>query len=194
MDAVTNGKNEIQRTKFKTIDLVYMAVGAILLAVCSWISIPTTVPFTLQTFAVFTVLGLLGGKRGTVSIIVFILLGAIGVPVFHGFQGGFGVILGTTGGYIVGFIATGLIMWLFERVFGRKMWSIIISAVLGLLVCYGLGTIWFMIVYAKSSGAVSLATVLGWCVIPFIIPDIVKMVLALTVGERLRKVYVNMGQ
>ena len=187
----------MEKTKSNSIStrrIVSIGMFVALLAICSWISIPTTVPFTLQTMGVFLSIIILGGLDGTIAVCVFVLLGAIGVPVFSGFTGGIGIILGTTGGYIVGFIATGLIMWLFERVFGRKMWSIIISAVLGLLVCYGLGTIWFMIVYAKSSGAVSLATVLGWCVIPFIIPDIVKMVLALTVGERLRKVYVNMGQ
>ena len=197
MDAVTNGKNEIQRTKFKTIDLVYMAVGAILLAVCSWISIPTTVPFTLQTFAVFTVLGLLGGKRGTVSIIVFILLGAIGVPVFHGFQGGFGVILGTTGGYIVGFIFMGLLYWLAEVLFKNIMRSTRFTAktiavrtavmIVGLAVCYAFGTAWFMIAYAKGSGPVGLGVALGWCVIPFILPDIAKMVLAMVISARLKK-------
>ena len=94
----------ITKRKMKTIDLAYMALGAVIIAVCSWISIPTVVPFTLQTFAVFSVLGLLGGKRGTISVLIYILLGAVGVPVFAGFSGGFGVILGPTGGYIVGFL------------------------------------------------------------------------------------------
>ena len=93
----------ITKRKMKTIDLAYMALGAVIIAVCSWISIPTVVPFTLQTFAVFSVLGLLGGKRGTISVLIYILLGAVGVPVFAGFSGGFGVILGPTGGYIIGF-------------------------------------------------------------------------------------------
>ena len=94
--------------QFRVVDLTYMAVCAALIAVCSWISIPAAVPFTLQTFAVFCVLGLLGGKRGTVSILVYILLGAIGLPVFSGFNGGIGALLGTTGGYIIGFIFVGL--------------------------------------------------------------------------------------
>ena len=59
---------------FQTKDLAYVAVCAVLMAVCSWISIPATVPFTLQTFAVFCTLGLIGGKRGTAAIVVYLLL------------------------------------------------------------------------------------------------------------------------
>ena len=72
----------------KTYDMVYIAVFAVVMAICSWISIPATVPFTLQTFGVFLAVGVLGGKRGTLSILVYILLGAVGVPVFAGFSGG----------------------------------------------------------------------------------------------------------
>ena len=79
----------IAATRSKTYDIVYIAVFAVIMAICSWISIPTAVPFTLQTFGVFVAVGVLGGKRGTLSILVFILLGAIGVPVFAGFSGGF---------------------------------------------------------------------------------------------------------
>ena len=84
--------------------MVYIAVFAVLIAICSWISIPTTVPFTLQTFAVFLAVGVLGGKRGSLSVLIYILLGAVGIPVFAGFSGGFGILLGQTGGYIVGFL------------------------------------------------------------------------------------------
>ena len=73
--------------KFSTRDLCFCAIGAALIAVCAWISIPADVPFTLQTFAIFTVCGLLGGKRGTVSVLVYLLLGAVGAPVFAGFRG-----------------------------------------------------------------------------------------------------------
>lgn len=82
----------IAATRSKTYDIVYIAVFAVIMAICSWISIPTAVPFTLQTFGVFVAVGVLGGKRGTLSILVFILLGAIGVPVFAGFSGGIGVL------------------------------------------------------------------------------------------------------
>ena len=80
------------------LDIVYIGVFAALIAVCAWISIPTTIPFTLQTLGIFTAIGVLGGKRGTVSILVYIILGMIGLPVFAGFNGGIGVLFNATGG------------------------------------------------------------------------------------------------
>lgn len=175
-------------SKFRTLDLAYIALGTVLITICSWISIPTTIPFTMQTFAVFFVLSALGGKRGTISIIVYVLLGAVGIPVFSNFTAGIGILLGNTGGYIVGFVITGLIYWVAEALFGKKIWSQISSAVIGLTLCYLFGTAWFIYVYAQNVGAVGLMTVLGWCVFPFIIPDLVKLGLALTLARRLAPV------
>lgn len=169
----------------KTYDLVYVALFAVLIAICAWISVPTTVPFTLQTFGIFLTVGLLGGKRGSMAVLVYILLGAAGIPVFSGFTGGIGRLFGSTGGYIVGFLASALVMWALEKVMGRKPWALAIQMVLGLIVCYAIGTVWFMVVYSGTSGAVGLMTVLGWCVIPFIIPDLIKIALALVLTKRL---------
>ena len=174
-------------SKFRVVDLTYMAVGAALTAVCSWISIPSTVPFTLQTFAVFCVLSLLGGKRGTVSIVIYILLGAVGMPVFAGFTGGIGILLGTTGGYIIGFILMGLLFWLAEHFFGNALPVRIVSMLAGLLVCYAFGTGWFLWVSARQSGAVGIGTALSWCVLPFILPDLAKMALAVGIAGRVKK-------
>lgn len=171
----------------KTYDMAYIAIFAVLMAVCSWISIPTVIPFTLQTFAVFLAVCVLGGKRGTLSVIVFVLLGAVGVPVFAGFTGGSQVIMGNTGGYIIGFIFAGLLMWLMERLFGRKMWVQAVSMLFGMFTYYVFGTIWFMVVYMRTTGPVGVTAVLGWCVIPFIVPDLVKAALALFLGNTLRK-------
>ncbi|MCC8104626.1 MAG: biotin transporter BioY [Clostridiales bacterium] len=183
----TMTKTESGRTGMKTIDMVYIAVFAALMAVCSWISIPTTVPFTLQTFGVFMAVGILGGKRGTLAVLVYILLGAIGLPVFAGFSGGIGALLGTSGGYIVGFLFSALTMWLMENTLGRSTAVQIASMVLGLIVCYAFGTVWFMVVYTSQTGAVGLMTVLGWCIFPFVIPDLVKIALAFLLSNRLRK-------
>ena len=176
---------EAVRQRSKTYDLVYVSIFVVLIAICSWISIPFTVPVTLQTFGVFIAVGLLGGKRGTLAVLVYILMGAIGIPVFSGFTGGIGILAGTTGGYIAGFLFSALIMWGMEKLFGRSTLVLAGSMVLGLLVCYAVGTLWFMAVYAASSGAVGILTVLGWCVFPFIIPDIAKIVLALILTKRL---------
>ena len=183
---------ETKKKAFTTKEIVFIGVFAALMAVCSWISIPTTVPFTLQTFAVLLAIGILGGRDGSLSVLIYVLLGAVGVPVFANFSGGMGVILGTTGGYIVGFIASALIMWLFEKLLGHKIWVLAVSSLLGLIACYAIGTVWFMYVYSTANGAVALATVLGWRVIPVIIPDVIKIVLALLIGSRLRKIFVNL--
>ena len=172
-------------TKIKTLDIVYIAMCAIMIAVCSWISIPMMVPFTLQTFGVFLTVAVLGGKKGSLAVLTYLLLGAVGIPVFSSFTGGIGCIMGSTGGYIVGFLLAALVMWALEHFFGKKKWVLVLSMVLGLLVCYVFGTIWFMVVYTNNTGAVGVWTTLSWCVFPYIIPDILKIVLALTVRKKL---------
>ncbi len=171
----------------KSYDMAYIGVFVGLMAVCSWISIPTVIPFTLQTFAVFLAVTVLGGKRGTLAIVVYLLLGAVGVPVFAEFSAGPGVLFGTTGGYLIGFTFTALLMWLVEKLFGRKLWVQALSMFLGMAAYYVIGTVWFMAVYGSINGPVSLITALSWCVIPFVIPDLVKAALALGFGNALKK-------
>lgn len=171
--------------KSKTYDMVYIAVFVVLMAICSWISIPAGVPFTLQTFAVFLAVGVLGGKRGSLAVVVYILLGIAGIPVFAGFTGGIGILIGSTGGYIIGFIFTALVMWAMETLLGKKTWVLAVSMVIGLAACYIFGTLWFMAVYIRDAGSVGIGAVLGWCVIPFIIPDLIKIALALGLSRRL---------
>ncbi len=171
----------------KIVAMVQIALFAAIIAICSWIQISLTVPFTLQTFAVFCTLGILGGKNGTISVLLYIILGAVGVPVFAGFSGGVGVLLGTTGGYIIGFLFTALLYWAITHFFGNKLPVMILAMALGLVVCYAFGTAWFMLVYARTTGAVGLMTALGWCVFPFILPDCVKIALAILLAKRIPK-------
>lgn len=169
----------------RTRELAYIALLAVLMAVCSWISVPTTVPFTMQTFAVFMALGLLGGRRGTWAVLVYLLLGAVGFPVFSGYQGGVGRLLGATGGYLLGFLGTTLIYWGLTRLLGTRLWAKAVSMAAGLLVCYAFGTAWYLAVYTRTTGPLGLWTALGWCVIPFLLPDCIKLALALAVSKRL---------
>ena len=82
----------------KALDMAYIALTAALIALCSWITLPIgPVPFTMQTFAIFTSLGLLGGRRGTVAVVVYLLLGLVGLPVFAGFHSGPAALMGPTG-------------------------------------------------------------------------------------------------
>ena len=175
-----------KKHKFKTLDLVYIGLAAALIAICAWITIPLTVPITLQTLGVCLVAGLFGAKKGTFSVIIYIILGAIGVPVFSGFRGGIGVIAGSTGGYMLGFIFTALIVGIVsERT--NKLWAIALSMAGGILICYAFGTAWFAFVYAKDNSPASLATILGWCVFPFLLPDAVKIISAALLTNRLKR-------
>ena len=156
---------------FTTRDIATVAMGVALIGVCSWVSIPMTIPFTMQTFAVCLVTALFGLRRGMWTVLCYILLGAAGVPVFSGFKGGIGALLGTTGGYI--------------ETLGRRLPVLIGSMVVGVLVCYAFGTAWFMFVYARNTGPIGLGTALGWCVLPYLLPDAVKIALASILTGRL---------
>ncbi|MBR0463669.1 MAG: biotin transporter BioY [Clostridia bacterium] len=175
------------RSGLNTRDLALIGLFAALMAICSWISIPASVPFTLQTFGVFIAVGLLGGKRGTLTILVYLLLGCIGLPVFANFTGGVGILLGNTGGYLFGFLFSAALMWIMEKLPLPETPRLGLSMTAGLLVCYLIGTLWFYRVYTAANGAVSIGMILSWCVLPYIPFDAAKIALALILTNRLKK-------
>lgn len=156
-----------------------------LMAVCGWITIPTAVPFTLQTLGIFTTLGVLGGRRGSLAVGVYLLMGMIGIPVFSGFKGGIGALLTPTGGYIVGFLFAALAYWLITYLLRQWRWKKLLGMVVGQIVCYIVGTVWFMLVYAHTTEPIGLITALGWCVFPFILPDTAKILAALWISQKI---------
>lgn len=178
----------IQTAKNKTLNMVYIALFAVVMAICSWMVFPGAVPFTLQTFGVFLAVLILGGKSGTMAVLLYLLMGAVGLPVFSGFMGGVGVLMGHTGGYLSGFFLLALTMWFFEAFFGKSVPIRWISMTIGLLLCYAFGTFWYMTVYTGSADEGGIMAVLSLCVLPFIIPDIIKMMLAMAVRKRLLKI------
>ena len=167
-------------------ELTRIAICAAAMAVCAWVTVPSTVPFTLQTMGVFLSLRLLGGRNGTIAVAVYILLGLVGLPVFSGFQAGAGVLLGPTGGYIVGFLFIGLIYWLGEPL---KPGRIVSCALLtgGLAVCYAFGTAWFIRVNAAKGKTLTVLTSLGICVFPYIVPDLLKLAASEVIAWRVLK-------
>ena len=169
--------------KSKTLDLTLTALFSVILCLCSWLSIPSAVPFTLQTFAVFLTLLVLGGKRGTTAILLYILLGAVGLPVFHSFTGGPGILLSPSGGYITGFLLTALTYWLITKKAGEKLWVKALALLTGLLLCYLTGCIQFALV-----SEVSVKAAFSACVLPFILPDTVKLILSLLLSNKLGKI------
>lgn len=171
--------------------MVFIALSTTIMIVCAFITIPFYVPFTMQTFALFTIIGLLGTKKAFISVSIYLLLGAIGLPVFSGFKGGLGTLLGVTGGYLIGFLLTTLISGICLRLFSQKQklttLTYCLSMVLGLLVCYTFGTAWYLILYTNSTGSISITSVLSLCVFPFILPDILKLTLSMYVTKVLKK-------
>ena len=177
----------------KTNDIVNIAMFATLLSVCAWIYIPMTIPFTMQTFAVFLAMFVLGGKKGTIVIIIYLFLGMIGMPVFSGGTAGPGVIFGATGGYLFGWLAIGLVEWAIEHMTDRfaNKWIQVITMCTGLFACYAIGTFWYVSIYAKGEAMAGVFTALSICVFPYIIPDLIKMALAYTISKRIKKYIAN---
>ena len=159
---------------------------AAILTVCGWISIPLgDIAVTAQTFGVALTLWLLGGKRGSITVFVYLLLGAMGAPVFSGFRGGMGVLLGTTGGFLFGFMLTSLVYWLCTVI--RDTAPVRLGAMAaGLIACYSCGTLWYAFGYLGGSG-VSLGAVLVKCVLPYLLPDALKLFFAWALTRRLRR-------
>ena len=172
-------------TDLQVRDMVYMAVCAALMAICAWITVPMAVPFTMQTFAMGLCAGLLSPRRSGLTVLVYILLGAVGLPVFSGFNAGAGALAGPTGGYIIGFLPMTVVASVLLRRAGTGFLPRMLALAAGLLVCYAFGTVWFLWAYTRSSGAIGLVTVLAKCVFPFVLPDLVKLALAEAVARRL---------
>ena len=156
---------------------------AALFVLCAWLSIPIgDVAITLQTFAVFLCLSVLGGKLGTLTVLVYLLLGAVGIPVFSGFRGGFGILLGPTGGYLTGFLACGLTYWLLTSLFPARQTLALLA---GLLVCYVFGSLWYYRFYLAAGGSGTITVILIQTLLLYLPPDIVKLFLARRLSKRI---------
>ncbi|MBD5129956.1 MAG: biotin transporter BioY [Ruminococcaceae bacterium] len=172
-----------KRDFFNIRSMVFMAIFAALICVAApfQIPLPGLVPISLGTFAIYLTGAMLGGKRGTVSVCVYILLGAVGLPVFTGFMGGFAKLLGPTGGYIIGYIPLVLLTGIFSDMPSKKHWTMPVGMVLGTVALYAFGTAWFMIMNGSP-----LETALMNCVVPFLIGDTIKIVLSTMIALPLK--------
>lgn len=165
-------------------NITRMGLVCVVIILCSWLTVPFAVPFTLQTLGVFVGVGLLGGRKATVSVLVYLLLGCLGLPVFAGMQGGVGVLSGPTGGYLLGLIPLCLLAgWLWKK--ADRFWGKSLALLCGLMVDYAMGAAWYWLVY--TGGQAGVLTTLTVCVLPFIIPDLLKIMVGVTVIQRLRK-------
>lgn len=181
-------------------DICYSAIFAAIIAVLAQLSIPLPggVPLTLQTLAVMLAGVILGAKNGCIAVIIYILLGAVGLPVYAGFKGGLSTILGPTGGFIVSFWTISLCAGLGMR-FGSRAkrnldslklyyFFITIGILIGAVCNYIIGVVWFSTVTGNTSlNAIKL------CVLPFVVTDLIKIVLATALGPMLRNSLIKNG-
>lgn len=213
----------------KLSNLTLIPLFAITIAAGAWITIPAAIPFTMQTFCIFLSLYILGGRNGTRAILLYLLLGAIGLPVFSGFSAGLSVLAGPTGGYLVGFIFIGLSYRIREAFLERskasregskkqensekreslerrgnsegspssekhgnsekrkkpERTSKFLFSLLGLVICYVFGTGWFVYISNSSASTVTVLQAISLCVLPYIIPDLLKLLLASKLSDKL---------
>lgn len=174
------------KIKLNTKELVIIAMFAALTAVLSQLMIPlpfTPVPINLATLSVFIAGGLLGAVKGGISQLIYVLLGAVGVPVFAGFTGGFGIIAGPTGGYIIGYIVAAFVIGLLIAKLPKTLLGFGLCFVCGAVCYFTIGTAWFMVVTKTG-----LLPALSMCVFPYIPGDLLKIILAAFLVKRLRGV------
>ena len=179
----TSGTVAVDNQKIRTKQMVLIALMTAVTCVLGPLSIPlpfSPVPISLTNFAIFLAIFVLGMKSGTISFIIYLLLGAIGVPVFSSFRGGLQVLAGPTGGYLIGFIFLALIMGFTLEHFDRKLVPTIIGMIIGMAVCYAFGTVWL----AKLL-SLSFKEGLMMGVIPYLPGDAAKIIIAAIVGPKL---------
>ncbi len=166
--------------------LVKIALFSALISVGAWITVPLPIPFTLQLLFVFSAVGILGCRDAVVSVLVYLLLGAIGVPVFSGFHGGLSALLGPTGGYLFGFAAAALTAGVLAGK-APSFLRLFFSMLGGLAVCYLFGSLWFALFFVGKSFLPALGTAFIKCVLPFILPDTLKILVASLLSVRINR-------
>lgn len=177
------------KTRSNVYPLAMTAMMAAVIAAVSPFAVPIgPISLSLCTLVLYMVPYILGWQRGAVATLVFILLGMVGAPVFTGFQGGMGKVLGPTGGYIVGYLPLVIITGLAIRAFPKNRAIQLLGMVAATAVLYVLGTTWYMF---QSGNPLDVA--LKWCVIPFIPGDLIKMIAATALGPLLGERLVKAG-
>ena len=172
--------------KSHTFRLTFCAIFAATSAVLSPFTIPIgTVPIGFVHISIFLAAGLLGKKWGTLSQVVFVLLGAVGLPIFSGFRGGIGVLLGPTGGFIFGYILCAFVAGAFMERFGHSAKSISCAIALGWLCTYVPGILWYMFVLDTQN----ILAAVSVCILPFLPGDFLKSVLCIVLINRLRPMF-----
>ena len=172
-------------------DIVLISLSTILITISAWIEIPFIVPFTLQILAIFIITGLFKFRVSFLSVVIYIIMGIIGIPVFSGFQGGIGVLMTYTGGFLLGFIFIPIVYNIINKVIINKNFSLVISFIISLIIIYLIGSIWFYIVYTNKNNNVNFIDCIVISVLPFIIPDVFKLFISIILINKLSNIIKN---
>ena len=175
--------------KMTTRQLTLIGVMAAVTCILGPLSLPIgIIPISLTNLAIYFAIYALGGKRGTLSYIVYLFIGLVGLPVFSGFSGGFGKLLGPTGGYLIGFIFMAFISGIFIDKFSNKIYMCFLGMALGTIITYLFGSAWLAYqINMPFNKALSVG------VLPFIPGDLVKIVIASLIGPQIKKRLINAG-
>ena len=177
----------MNKSKLDLRSVILTALMTALICLTSLITVPVfTVPITLQTFGIYSVLFILGGKRGSIATLLYILIGALGLPVFSGFSGGIGRLFDAAGGFIFGFLLSSLLFWMLTRLMPKRKFYLIFSAMISLFLLYFVGSLWYSLVYLGAPD--ELFNMLLLCFTVFLIADSVKITLAYIIALRLSRI------
>ncbi len=168
-------------------DMTKISFFTAVTVICAQISASIgAIPFTMQTFAFFLSSAVLGFKNGVLSVLIYMLLGILGLPVFSGFNSGIGVICGPTGGFIWGFLFSAAVIGFFTERFKKSTVASVFSMVFGLMICYIIGCLQYMLLYTKNFSGFKTAVTI--CVLPFIPFDAVKIILAAVISRKIKNI------
>ena len=164
-----------ERTPSLLRHIVLVVAGALIVAACAQVFIPTLpVPFTGQTFGVLLVGGALGFRRGLLALLLYVLIGSIGLPVFAQGKAGFAIVQGVTGGYLIGFVvAAALVGRLAELGWDRKIGGSLVAMALGTAVIYAIGVPWL-----KATAGIPWESAITEGMTKFLIWDVAKLAVA----------------
>lgn len=175
-------KKQGYRAYAKHMAIISMCTAIIIIS--AWLTIPFTVSFTLQTLSIFVICSVFELKISFASVALYILLGFCGLPVFSGFSSGLAALMGPTGGFILSFLLIPPIIRAFNASTKRKL---ALSMSVSLLMCYIIGTLWFVAVYGSFT-VPNILSALSVCVLPLILPDIAKIIAAVFLSARLKTI------
>ena len=169
-------------------DMTVIALVTAVICIIAPFSIPiaiSPIPITLALFALFLAGIILGKWKGVVCTVIYLLLGMVGLPVFNGFSGGVQKLVGPTGGYLIGYLFLVFFTGFVEK-FPNKIPMYFVGGIIGIIVCYAFGTVWFVLQYK-----VGFLEALTMCVFPYIPMDLVKLVAAVIIGSQVRKILIR---